>query len=69
MCSGQVTRTIWLKEHPAPQDIREMLSGLIKFFPPVRRGNDLLEQVDIPAGHVHAQANMHDAQLSDGVIK
>lgn len=46
-----------------------MLSGMIKFCPPVRRGNDLQEQVDVPAGQVHTQAKRAgNAQSSDEAI-
>jgi len=50
--------------------MRELLSVLITLSPPVRRGNDLQEQVDVPAGKVYRQAkHAGTVQLSDEVIK
>ena len=47
-----------------------MLSELIKLCPPVRRGNDLQEQVDVAAGRVRAQAkHAGNVQSSDEAIK
>ena len=46
-----------------------MLSEIIKSCPPVRRGNDLQEQVDVPAGQVYAQAkHTVNAQSTDEAI-
>lgn len=43
---------------------------LITFSPPVRRMNDLQEQVDIPAGYVYCQAkHTGKVYLTDEAIK
>lgn len=68
--SGQVTRVIWHEECILLCSMWELLSVLVTFSPPVRRVNDLQEQVDFPAGYVYCQAkHTGKVYLTDEAIK